>query len=56
MSDLVPVHGGLAEPVSCTVTGAEQAALVDAAKRLPQIPVSDADLSTVYRLAPSRAR
>jgi sulfate adenylyltransferase len=49
MSDLVPVHGGLAEPVSCTVTGAEQAALVDAAKRLPQIPVSDADLSTVYR-------
>ena len=49
MSDLVPVHGGLAEPVSCTVTGAEQAALVDAAKRLPAIPVSDADLSTVYR-------
>jgi len=49
MSDLVPVHGGLAEPVSCTVSGAEQAALVDAAKRLPQIPVSDADLSTVYR-------
>jgi sulfate adenylyltransferase len=49
MSDLVPVHGGLAEPVSCTVTGAEQTALVDAAKRLPAIPVSDADLSTVYR-------
>ena len=49
MPDLVPVHGGLAEPVSCTVSGAEQAALVDAAKRLPTIPVSDADLSTVYR-------
>lgn len=49
MPDLVPVHGGLAEPVSCTVTGAEQAALVDAARRLPTIPVSDADLSTVYR-------
>ncbi len=49
MSDLVPVHGGLAEPVSCTVAGAEQAALVDSAKRLPAIPVSDADLSTVYR-------
>jgi len=49
MPDLVPVHGGLAEPVSCTVPTAEQAALVDAAKRLPAIPVSDADLSTVYR-------
>jgi len=49
MPDLVPVHGGLAEPVSCTVSGAEQAALVDAAKSLPKIPVSDADLSTVYR-------
>jgi sulfate adenylyltransferase len=49
MPDLVPVHGGLAEPVSCTVTGAEEAALRDAAKRLPTIPVSDADLSTVYR-------
>jgi hypothetical protein len=49
MPDLVPVHGGLAEPVSCTVSGAEQAALVDAATSLPKIPVSDADLSTVYR-------
>jgi sulfate adenylyltransferase len=49
MPDLVPVHGGLAEPVSCAVAGADQAALVDAAKRLPTIPVSDADLSTVYR-------
>ena len=49
MPDLVPVHGGLAEPVDCTVPTAEQAALVDAAKRLPAIPVSDADLSTVYR-------
>jgi sulfate adenylyltransferase len=49
MPDLVPVHGGLAEPVSCTVSGADQAALLDAAKRLPTIPVSDADLSTVYR-------
>jgi sulfate adenylyltransferase len=49
MPDLVPVHGGLAEPVSCTVTGAEEAALRDAAKRLPAIPISDADLSTVYR-------
>jgi len=49
MPDLVPVHGGLAEPVTCTVAGAEQAAFLDAAKRLPTIPVSDADLSTVYR-------
>jgi sulfate adenylyltransferase len=49
MPDLVPVHGGLAEPVSCTVTGAEQTSLVAAAKQLPTIPISDADLSTVYR-------
>jgi sulfate adenylyltransferase len=49
MPDLVPVHGGLAEPVSCSVSVADQAALLDAAKRLPTIPVSDADLSTVYR-------
>lgn len=49
MPDLVPVHGGLAAPVSCTVTGEEQAALLDAAKRLPALPVSDADCSTVYR-------
>jgi sulfate adenylyltransferase len=49
MPDLVPVHGGLSAPVSCTVTGEEARALPDAAKRLPAIPVSDADLSTVYR-------
>jgi sulfate adenylyltransferase len=49
MRDLIPPHGGLAEPVSRTVPAAEEAAFVAAAARLEQVPVSDADLSSVYR-------
>jgi sulfate adenylyltransferase len=49
MPDLIPPHGGLTEPVSCMVSPAEEAALVAEAATLTQVPVSDADLSTVYR-------
>jgi sulfate adenylyltransferase len=47
--DLIPPHGGLSEPVSCTVPAAEQGAFAKEAASLPKVPVSDADLSTVYR-------
>jgi len=49
MVDLVPPHGGLVEPVDRTV---EEGAIPDflaEAEKLVRVPVSDADLSTVYR-------
>jgi sulfate adenylyltransferase len=49
MPDLIPPHGGLTEPVCCTVGAAEEAAFKAEAATLPKVPVSDADLSTVYR-------
>lgn len=49
MSDLVPAHGGHAEPLSCTVPEAERAEFLAAAGKHTRVPVSDADLSTVYR-------
>jgi len=49
MSDLVPAHGGHAEPISCTVPESERAEFLAAAAKLVRVPVSDADLSTVYR-------
>jgi sulfate adenylyltransferase len=49
MADLIPPHGGLSTPLSCAVTGAEADALRARAATLPKVPVSDADLSTVYR-------
>jgi len=49
MPDLIPPHGGLTQPVSCTVQPADQAAFRAEAARLTQVPVSDADLSSVYR-------
>ena len=49
MPDLIPPHGGLTEPVSCMVSPSEEAALVADATTMTQVPVSDADLSTVYR-------
>src|SRR5579863_4667825 len=51
MADLIPPHGGLTEPVDRTVPVAEVAAFKSAAASLPKVPVSAADLSTVYRLA-----
>src|SRR5437764_2577557 len=44
MPDLIPPHGGVAEPVNRTV------AVLDKPST-DQIPVSDADLSTLYRIA-----
>ena len=49
MSDLVAPHGGLSEPLDLTVPAAERAAFEAEAAKLPKVPVSDADLSTVYR-------
>jgi sulfate adenylyltransferase len=49
MSDLVPPHGGLSEPVCRTVDADAAADFAAEAAKLVRVPVSDADLSTVYR-------
>ncbi len=49
--DLVPVHGGLAEPVDRVIPLSERARLLDEAEGLPAIRVTRADLSTVHRIA-----
>jgi len=49
--DLVPVHGGIAEPVDRAVPLSERARLLAEAERLPSIRLSRADLSTVHRIA-----
>jgi len=49
MPDLIPPHGGLTEPVSLTVQPGEEEKFRAEAARLPKVPVSDADLSSVYR-------
>lgn len=49
MADLVAPHGGLSEPVSRTVAAEAIPGFLAAAAKLAQVPVSDADLSTVYR-------
>src|SRR5438093_10395707 len=51
MPDLIPPHGGLTEPVSLTVPADEVERFRAEAARLPKVPVSDADLSSVYRFA-----
>ena len=50
MADLIPPHGGLTEPVCRTVSADELDSFRAEAAKLPQVPVSAADLSTVYRL------
>ena len=50
MSDLIPPHGGLTEPVDRNVPAAETADFKAKAASLPRVAVSDADLSTLYRL------
>jgi sulfate adenylyltransferase len=50
MTALVPPHGGLTEPICRTVSIDEIDDFIDHAKSLLRVPVSDADLSTVYRL------
>jgi len=49
MCPLVPAHGGLEEPVSRTVTSQSAEELLGRAKTLVKLPVSDADVSSVYR-------
>src|SRR4029077_147698 len=49
MPDLIPPHGGLAEPVSLTVPATEAERFRTEAARLARVPVSDSDLSSVYR-------
>ena len=49
MAQLVPVHGGLTEPVCRTVPSEAIDDFLARAKTLTKVPVSDADLSTVYR-------
>jgi sulfate adenylyltransferase len=50
MTWLVPPHGGLTEPICRTVQPQAIAEFLAHAKTLATVPVSDADLSTVYRL------
>ncbi len=50
-TDLVPVHGGLAQPVDRIIPFNKKAEFIARAEGLPTIRVSTADLSTVYRLA-----
>jgi len=50
MTSLAPPHGGLTEPVCRTVPADAISDFLAHAKTLPQVPVSDADLSTIYRL------
>lgn len=49
MPDLIPPHGGLSEPVNRTVPADQVAAFKQKAAGLTQVPVSDADLSSLYR-------
>lgn len=49
MSDLIPPHGGLSAPVDRTVPEADRESFLAEAASLTKVPVSDADLSTVYR-------
>ncbi len=50
MSELIVPHGGLSEPVCCTVSENEREAFLAEAAGLTKVPVSAADLSTVYRI------
>ncbi len=49
--DLVPVHGGLAEPVDRCVPLKQRRKFLAEAEALPAVVVSRADLSTLYRIA-----
>jgi sulfate adenylyltransferase len=49
MADLIAPHGGLQEPVDRTVAPAELAEFHKQAAGLTKVPVSDADLSSLYR-------
>ena len=50
MTHLIPPHGGLDQPICRTVAPENVEAFLANARTLTAVPVSDADLSTVYRL------
>jgi len=50
MTDLIPPHGGLSEPVCRMVSSEEAESFTAEAASLPVLSVSTADLSTVYRI------
>ncbi|MSR32879.1 MAG: sulfate adenylyltransferase [Gemmataceae bacterium] len=50
MSDLIAVHGGLKEPVNRTVAAGETGEFKTRAASLPKLKISDADLSSLYRM------
>jgi sulfate adenylyltransferase len=50
MADLIPPHGGVSHPVDRNIPADEQAAFRASLAGLPCLPVSDADLSTLYRM------
>ncbi len=51
MSELLPPHGGLTDPVDLTVPEGDRAVFLVEAEGLERVAVSGADLSTVYRFA-----
>ncbi|MCS6849997.1 MAG: hypothetical protein NZ700_02370 [Gemmataceae bacterium] len=50
MQDLIPPHGGLREPINRTVPAEEIPEFIRHAASLPKVPISDADLSSLYRI------
>lgn len=50
LQDLIPPHGGLSEPIDRAVPAEESAAFRRQAASWQRVPVSDADLSTLYRM------
>src|SRR5437868_5370084 len=50
MADLIPPHGGVSAPVNRTVPAQEAADFRQRAAGLKHVPISDADLSSLYRL------
>src|SRR5687768_2949837 len=50
MPYLIAPHGGLTEPIDRTVPAAERGDFAKKAAELKRVPVSDADLSSLYRL------
>jgi sulfate adenylyltransferase len=50
MQDLIPPHGGLSEPLDRSVPAGEVPEVRRQAEEFKRVPISDADLSSVYRL------
>src|SRR5947209_4330377 len=50
MQDLIPPHGGLKQPIDRTVPAQETAEFHRQAATLKRVPISDADLSSLYRM------